>query len=80
MLSDYKVNWDDLFERLVSHLGDKFIGKDGRQSYLFDLFLVAKASHRQSGQSPVREEERCRRAHTDVVSFAITAPKEEDVV
>lgn len=62
MLSDDKVNWNYSFERLVSHLGDKlFIVKDGRQSQLLGLFLVAKASPRQSGQSPVREEEKCMR-------------------
>lgn len=76
MLSDDKVNWNYSFERLVSHLGDKlFIVQDGRQSQLVDLSLVAKASPRQSGQSPVREEEKCMRAHTHVVSFAITETK-----
>lgn len=73
MLSDDKVNWNYSFERLVSHLGHKlFIVKDGRQSQRLDLFLVAEASPRQSGQSPVREEEERMRAHTHVVSFAIT--------
>lgn len=73
MLSDYKEKWNYSCERLISHLRDRlFIVKDGRQSQLLDLFLVAKASHRQDGQSPIREEEKRMRAHTDVVSFATT--------